>query len=261
MSCCLPWRRVASFVIVLLLLVPTAPTQSQDERAVRAAFIFNLTRYVEWPPGNTQLTIGVLASRETSEFLQKILDSKTSDSRTLRVLVFPALDNLADCNMLYIGEPETKNLHAILAKLDTQDVLTVGESDSFAHDGGMIGLVRVNDKIQIQLNLGAVQRTGLKLNPRLFDVARIVSTNSTHASSAERKVLRHPDPEYPAMAAKLALHGAVKLQVVIAPDGSVRRVIYQGGHPLLAAAAVKAVNTWKYEVAAAESTQNVTITF
>ena len=81
------------------------------------------------------------------------------------------------------------------------------------------------------------------------------------SDKAERKVEQHSDPEYPAIAAKMDLHGTVKLRVWIAPDGSVRRVEYIGGHPLLAEAAVKAVKTWKYETATRESNQIVEVRF
>jgi TonB family protein len=81
------------------------------------------------------------------------------------------------------------------------------------------------------------------------------------SDKAERKVLEHDDPEYPGIAAKMELHGTVKLRIWIAPDGSVRRVEYTGGHPLLAESAVKTVKKWKYERAETESNQIVELHF
>ncbi len=81
------------------------------------------------------------------------------------------------------------------------------------------------------------------------------------ADKAERQAVQHDDAEYPAIAAKMALHGTVKLRVWIAADGSVRRVEYIGGHPLLAESAVKAVKNWKYEAAKTESNQIVEVHF
>jgi TonB family protein len=56
-------------------------------------------------------------------------------------------------------------------------------------------------------------------------------------------------------------HGSVKLKIWIAPDGTVRRLEYIGGHPLLAESALKAVKTWKYQPATTESTSQVEIKF
>ena len=124
----------------------------------------------------------------------------------------------------------------------------------------MVALVRTGDKVQIHLNLDAAQRSGIKLNPRLFDVARIITPEGAHSAS-ERKALQHPDPDYPAMAAEISLHGTVKFQIWIAPDGAVRRVTCVGGHPLLAEAAAKAIKNWRYETAPSETSQVVTVTF
>ena len=81
------------------------------------------------------------------------------------------------------------------------------------------------------------------------------------SDKAERQLLRSEDPEYPAIAIKMELHGTVKLRIWIAPDGAVRRVEYIGGHPLLAESAVKAVKNWKYKAAKTESNQIVELRF
>ena len=84
---------------------------------------------------------------------------------------------------------------------------------------------------------------------------------SAVAADQERKVLRREEPEYPTLAARMNLHGVVKLKIWITPDGSVRRLEYIGGHPVLAEAALKAVRTWKYQPAVAESTATVAVKF
>jgi len=81
------------------------------------------------------------------------------------------------------------------------------------------------------------------------------------AGPAERKVVYHENPDYPAVAAGMNLHGTVKLKVWINSDGSVRRVEYIGGHPLLAQAALRAVKNWKYELGAKETTSQVEVKF
>lgn len=77
----------------------------------------------------------------------------------------------------------------------------------------------------------------------------------------DRKLVSHEDPGYPAIAAKMNLHGTVKLKIWIAPDGSVRRLEYVGGHPLLVDSALKAVKNWKYQPASKESTAQLELKF
>jgi TonB family protein len=80
-------------------------------------------------------------------------------------------------------------------------------------------------------------------------------------ASVERKVLAHAEAEYPELAQRNNLHGAVKLKIWISPAGEVRRLEYIGGHPVLAEAALKAVKSWKYEQAPQESTLVVEVKF
>ncbi len=72
-------------------------------------------------------------------------------------------------------------------------------------------------------------------------------------AQTERKITYREEPDYPELAMKLNLHGTVKLKIWISPDGTVRRVEYVGGHPVLAESALKAVKGWHYEAATKES--------
>ncbi|HYU46287.1 MAG TPA: energy transducer TonB [Terriglobales bacterium] len=99
--------------------------------------------------------------------------------------------------------------------------------------------------------------TRLKQNLRCV----ILLAGSAAAAGQEREVVRRAAPEYPPIAARMHLHGAVKLKIWISPEGTVRRLEYIGGHPLLAESALKAVKGWRYEAAARESTATVELKF
>lgn len=79
--------------------------------------------------------------------------------------------------------------------------------------------------------------------------------------SIERKVKNKVEPQYPEIARKLGLTGSVKLEVVIAPNGTVKETKVIGGHPILVTAAQDAVKKWRFETAAAESMQAVEFKF
>jgi TonB family protein len=89
----------------------------------------------------------------------------------------------------------------------------------------------------------------------------LFSAGRRSIAQTERKLAHHEDPEYPELARKLNLHGMVKLKIWINPDGSVRRLEYIGGHPVLAEAALKAVKGWHYEAASKESDTVVGLKF
>jgi TonB family protein len=253
-------HRLSAIVLALALLVSLSgigSSQSQDERAVRAAYIFNLVKFVEWPEEKPEIVIGFLGNRATGEFLQKMLDGKKSNSKSIRVMLFPTDAEFQNCSILYVTDLPASRMHSILDKVAKKNVLTVGDADSFAQEGGVIGLVKMGEQIRMQLNPDAVRRTGLKINPLLLHVAVIVKP----ANQKERKVTERHEPQYPALAANMSLHGTVKLNVRIVPDGSVRSVEIVGGHPVLAQAAEEAVKAWKFEPAAKESSQIVNVEF
>lgn len=98
-----------------------------------------------------------------------------------------------------------------------------------------------------------------KLQSMLLCVTLLVGSAS--AADLERKLVRREEPEYPPIAEKMKLHGTVKLKIWISPDGTVRRLEYVGGHPVLAESALKAVKGWKYQNAPQETTAIVDLKF
>jgi TonB family protein len=100
----------------------------------------------------------------------------------------------------------------------------------------------------------------VRLNHILISVL-FLGAVATAADHAERRWAQHSDPIYPDVAKRMNLHGGVKLKVYISSDGSVRRVEYLGGHPLLAESAIRTVKTWRYEPGSQESTSVVEIKF
>jgi hypothetical protein len=148
--------------------------QSQNEYAVRTAFVFNLTKYVEWPRASTSLTIGFIGDGPMGEALKSMLPGKTSESRPLQVLLLPSDEALDRCDLIYISYSSPKKIRAALDRLGNRSILTVGETDSFTKAGGMVGLVRVGEQMQIQVNTAATQAARLKVSSRLLNLSSVV---------------------------------------------------------------------------------------
>lgn len=89
----------------------------------------------------------------------------------------------------------------------------------------------------------------------------LLAVSLSASEPAERKLVYKVEPAYPEIASKMALHGTVKVKIWIAPDGSVRRLEYVGGHPLLAESALNAIKNWKFQPAQKESTEIVEVRF
>ena len=155
-----------------------ASAQAQDELAVRAAFVFNLTKYVEWPHAGNQLVVGFLGDGPMGEVLKQTLAGKTSDARQIEVLLAPTDAVLERCDLLYVAYSSARKNREVIERLRSREVLTVGESDSFAKDRGMVGLVKKGNQIQVQINLEAARVAGIKVSSRLLSVATLVDSTS-----------------------------------------------------------------------------------
>ena len=167
-----PLRRTLLWLLCAWLLLTTCLWAQHDERAVRAAFVYNLTKYVEWPQADKELIIGFVGEGGMGDTLQKIVAGKTSDTRKLRVILDPPDDQR--CDIIYVAYSSPKKTQAVLSKLRHRSTLSVGETSDFTRDGGMVGLIRDSDQIQIQVNLEAAQAAGLKISSRLLNLAVIV---------------------------------------------------------------------------------------
>jgi len=100
-----------------------------------------------------------------------------------------------------------------------------------------------------------------KLTHTLIGALFLASAAVQTAAGAERKVAHRVEPEETALAQKMQLHGTVKLKAYVNPDGTVRRVEYISGHPLLSEPAIAAVKQWKFEPADQESTEEESFKF
>ncbi|MGB8064734.1 MAG: energy transducer TonB [Candidatus Sulfotelmatobacter sp.] len=96
-------------------------------------------------------------------------------------------------------------------------------------------------------------------------IALTVSMQAAQSNSAtaasDRKVASKVAPNYPELARKMHIHGTVRVEAVVRPNGAVKTTRVLGGNPVLVDAALDAVGKWKFEPAQAETTEVVQVTF
>lgn len=175
------WFRLGTRVFLIMLFALSSPAQLEDEYKVKAAFVYNLTKYIEWPQSSRGLRIGVVGKGPIGELLRQMLEGKKTDSGPIQVLLSPSDEELERCSLVFIAYSSPKEIHGVLDKVRDKNVLTVGDAEGFANEGGMIGLVRSEDRIQLQINLEAAQAARFRISSRLLNVSTII-----RAPSAEK---------------------------------------------------------------------------
>ena len=171
---CKSHRYILAIWATLAMLCSHLMNAQQDERSVRAAFVYSLTKYVTWPVADHDLNICVLGGGATGPALKLVVDGKVSQGRTIHVLLEPSTSSLHHCDIVYWTDVATFRAAAVFDKTRATSTLTVGENDRFVRDGGMIGFVRSGDSLRIEVNLDSVKAGGLKVSSRLLDLALIV---------------------------------------------------------------------------------------
>ncbi len=164
------------FILSGLLLAQPVMAMEQDEATVKAAFIYNFTKYVEWPPEtNGPLQICLLGEPDPLLNALMTLEGKQSQGSIIHVRIAGRDGGSLDgCRVIVVGAGETTRVAAILDNARKQPALTVSEIEHFADGGGMIGLVVDGTRVQFEINAQAAQRANLKLSAQLLKLARKV---------------------------------------------------------------------------------------
>jgi hypothetical protein len=150
--------------------------QGPTEYEVKAAFLLKFTDYVEWPAAANDakdFTIGVLGDDPFGSVLDQSVQGKSTGSRPLRVVRANDIKDLKGCQIVFIVVSEPERLSAVLADLNHDPVLTVGESDAFTRAGGMIRFFTEKNRVRFEVNLEAAEQAALRISSKLLKVARI----------------------------------------------------------------------------------------
>lgn len=162
---------------------PDLPTPTEYQ--LKAAFLYNFAKFVDWPApafasDSAAITIGILGKDPFGADFDKLLEFETLRGRRFSVTRLRYGENLTACHILFITSFETNlRLHKILRELEGATVLTVGESENFAGDGGMIKFIASEGKIGFEINAEAAQLAGLQISSKLLRLAKRVISRMT----------------------------------------------------------------------------------
>lgn len=178
-------RRLCSSLVFCLLVISMIPRTaagqggSAEEYELKAAMLYNLTQFVEWPASaypNPQapILLCILGRDPFGSSLTSVALKKTVNGRPL-LIFHPQNDkDVRGCQILYISSSERKATPQIFSTLDGSSVLTVGEMTQFAAHGGMIQFSLADQQVRFDINLEAASRAGLKISSKLLVLAQIV---------------------------------------------------------------------------------------
>lgn len=169
---------VPCIAALALLLLPAGggAETSSGEYSIKAAFIFNFTKFVEWPGSSAHRSEFCIATLGRSP-LDRTLVGLAGRSIQGRPIVFRQVsspEEAAQCQVLFISRSELGRLDGILGVLGDLPILTISDREDFCRRGGMLSLYPDNGKIAFEVNLNETQRCRLKVSSQLLKLARKV---------------------------------------------------------------------------------------
>lgn len=170
---------LALFALPLVAVASaTAQTAVPKEYQLKAAFLFNFTQFVEWPPeafkaSDAPFCIGILGSDPFGGALDQVVQGESIHGHKLVVRRSENVEELQDCQMVFISKSEKQRAGEVLAKLNGKPTLSVGEIDGFTSHGGIINFFLQGNRVRFEINPAAAQREGIRISSQLLSLGKI----------------------------------------------------------------------------------------
>lgn len=169
-------------VSLIMTTLPLRPVHAQPlaapEYQVKAAFIYNFAKFVEWPvevlADGRPFVIGIVGKDPFGNMIDEAISGKSVRDKKITVKRFSKVEEAVHSHILFISGSEEKHLHEIVKQLSRTPVLTVSDIDRFAGQGGMVQLVMDQNRVRFAVNVAAFERARLKPSSQLLKLARIV---------------------------------------------------------------------------------------
>jgi len=160
--------------------VNAADADTPMDYQVKAAFLVNFPKFVDWKPGtfadtNSPITVGIYGDDNIAgEFERMIEGGRAVEGRPIVLERITSEQQITNCQVLFIARSERHRTRAVIEKTKGSSVLTVGETEDFLEEGGIINMVPRDRKIRLQVNLGTARDSHLNISARLLKVADVV---------------------------------------------------------------------------------------
>jgi uncharacterized protein DUF4154 len=176
------WLLLAFTASALFCAFAAAQSGQPSEYEVKAAFLFNFTKFVEWPDSSfnspqAPIVIGIIGEDPFGDNLIRIVAGQKAEGRAILIIKYRRGDNLRHCHVLFISASERQHSMEILASLQDASVLTVSDIDGFAEAGGMMQFVVQENRVHFIVNLDAATQSKLHVSAKLLALARVINHN------------------------------------------------------------------------------------
>lgn len=174
--------RVALLFALLATGAPACAQAPADEAQIKAAFVYNFLKFVDWPDAVSRrsdeaLVVAIVGEGTTAEAVAAFLATRRVGDRLIVVRRLVWDQSLVGVNAAFVSEGDPRKLRRILDAGAGAAVLSIGESPNFASRGGMIGLVVEDRRVRFDIDTDAADAARLHISSKLLALGRVVRSN------------------------------------------------------------------------------------
>jgi YfiR/HmsC-like len=167
---------IAAFLALQAATLAGADRTPVGEYQLKAVFLFNFAKFVEWPPqaftdARDPFTICVWGDNPFGSSLDDAVRGKTVANRPIAVRLISSPQQARVCQILFVSASERKRMHDLLETLRSCCVLTVGDTDDFTTNGGIVQLNVKDARVRIEIDAEAAGRANLRISSKLLSLA------------------------------------------------------------------------------------------
>lgn len=154
-------------------------SRPRNEYEVKAVFLFHFLQFVEWPKEVMERTegeyrIGIVGNDPFEGVLDRVIEGEKLNNRTIKILRFPNSDPTVYCHIFFVPRSEAARMETLRRRFGKNPALIVSDIPGFADKGGMVELVKKENKIQLKVNLHEVKESNINVSSRLLRLAEVV---------------------------------------------------------------------------------------
>lgn len=172
-------------VVALAAVLPLrhADAQAVDELKLKSAFLYNFTKFVEWPTDRfandaDPIVIGVFADDATQAEIAATVLHRHVNGRAVEVLPIVTATDLQRAHILFVSRDEEPRYLSLRRHAQLDAVLTIGDHEDCRAHGGAICFTRQGDKLRFEINMDTAEHLRLRISSQLQKLAVVVNKTS-----------------------------------------------------------------------------------
>lgn len=169
------WRLTLVMGCMCLFGGHTVQASAPSEYQLKAAFLYNVARMIDWPDKDNKraFVICIIGENPFGDALDSI-KNRDIKKRPLQFIANITIGQAGQCDILFVSQAAQDLLGNILAQVERKHIVTISDNSDFTARGGMVGLIKVGERINIEVNLRAVKNANISVSSRLLTLAKIV---------------------------------------------------------------------------------------